>query len=98
MSKVKTKVVKGFYDLYQVEFWIDQQGFRLQEVEGYEDEGVTSKQRAKWYEGQLNVALERLIKTSFEAGWKMCDDHVDIGGGPLQIKADYEQWKNENRF
>ena len=63
--KYKSKVVKAFFsENYQVEFSIDHQTFRLEQVE--EDEGVdfkmSSKDKAEWYKKQLDAAFERVGK------------------------------------
>ena len=60
--KYKSKVVKAFFSKnYQVEFSIDHQTFRLQEVEGEPDFNVSSKDKAKWYKKQLDVAFKRIL-------------------------------------
>jgi hypothetical protein len=64
MSKYESKVVKAFFSKnYQVEFSIDHQTFRLEEVK--EDEGnnfkISSKDKAEWYKKQLDAAFERLM-------------------------------------
>lgn len=58
MAKMTSKVVQGFEGGHQVEFWIDQQGFRLQEV--FDDGDMSSEEKAAWYKRQLDTALKRL--------------------------------------
>lgn len=61
--KYKSKVVKAFFsENYQVEFSIDHQTFRLQEVEGEPDFKISSKDKAEWYKKQLDAAFERFGK------------------------------------
>lgn len=65
MSKYKSKVVKAFFSKnYQVEFSIDHQTFRLEEVEG--ETGMSSKEKAKWYKKQLDTAFKRIMKPTKE--------------------------------
>lgn len=58
--KYKSKVVKAFFsENYQVEFSIDHQTFRLEQVEE-PDFNVSSKDKAEWYKKQLDAAFERV--------------------------------------
>ena len=62
--KYKSKVVKAFFsENYQVEFSIDHQTFRLEQLEGEDDFNVvSSKDKAEWYKKQLDAAFERVGK------------------------------------
>lgn len=63
--KYKSKLVKAFLsENYQVEFSIDHQTFRLEEVEGelYPDFKISSRDKAEWYKKQLDAAFERVGK------------------------------------
>lgn len=45
-----------------------------------------------------NIDIVELRKEAFRAGWMACEGHFDpnceIGGAPLQISADYEEWQS----
>jgi len=56
--KIETGVKESFNGHHQVYFTIGVQTFSLQEVEA--DEEMTSKEKAEWYEKNLNTAFDNL--------------------------------------
>ena len=58
MSAIRTHIRKSDNG-HQVGFSIDHQTFFLQECEG--EEGFSSKEKAEWYEKQLQKALQRAV-------------------------------------
>ena len=61
--KVSTTIRPSLNGGHQVSFTIDNQTFYLQELFDDEnnDEGMTSKKYAEWYEKQLKAALDKLL-------------------------------------
>lgn len=58
MNKIKTGIREAFDGGYQAWFTIGNQIFYLQECE--DEKGMTSKEKAKWYEKSLITAFKKL--------------------------------------
>lgn len=64
-SNVSTHIRKGF-DGWQAGFTVQQQTFYLQPVSSDKGDQRDTEERALWYQGCLETALNKMIKNEYE--------------------------------